>query len=250
MVALLHARAAWRHQDVETAERELNDALGLTDVPLDRARILALLGEVRGDEDGDKQMAKAKAALQVSGKPDEAAQVELTRARAARRRGDLVAALERARQAQADLRKLGVDAAPADLQVGLVRLARGELTQARAELAKAAAAQAPAIALVARGALLACTPAGPDWTEFDARLASWHDVAGDDVGGGADSAWPLEWAAKRAADAGAVDRAVALYELAAHRYTLAGDATGTDRMQKRVRQVTLDSAETVLRPRG
>ncbi|MEQ1570389.1 MAG: hypothetical protein ABMA64_32440, partial [Myxococcota bacterium] len=225
----MRARAAWRGGDAERAEEMLAAILTEADERLERARLLTLLGEVRGAAGGG-ELSEAKEIFVAESRSVEAAQVDLVSSRVRRRAGDLVGALEHGRLARAELRRRDVDPTPADLQVGLARLARGEVTQAKLELDKACDSPAPAVARLARAARLACLPPGPDWALFDDEVAA---LERDGDSSDPDAGWPLEWAAKRVADAGSRERASRLYDLAADRYSAAGDQPAAERARKR-----------------
>ncbi|MEQ1505348.1 MAG: hypothetical protein ABMB14_24160, partial [Myxococcota bacterium] len=127
----------------------------------------------------------------------------------------------------------------AELQIGLTRLARGELTQARSELRKVIESDDGTLATIASGALLACVATAPDWSGWDGLLASWRKHARLGAIAHRDMAWPLEWAAKRASDAGDPARAREMYELAANQYALINDPESIDRMRRRIRALVV-----------
>ncbi|MEZ4235687.1 MAG: protein kinase [Myxococcota bacterium] len=240
-IRLLRAVAAWRAGDGTAVEEleALRAAVEGQTGPL-VARILTALGELRcdaGDATGHDLYEQAAAALDD---PQGLAAVELARSRTARRQGDLVTALERARRATRLLVDALCETWPADLEVALCRLARGELTQARTELQAVADTDDPTVSVLAQGALLATLVAPPDWKPWDRTLVAWREHGRGGALVHPDSAWPLEWAAKRAVDAGAFRRGVEAYELAAHQYALVGDAEAMDRVRRRLR--ALDSA--------
>ena len=114
--------------------------------------------------------------------------------------------IDHAHRARAELNEAGAPTVEADLQLGLVRLARGELTQARSDLQRVLATEAPGASVVARGALLACQTGDGDWSEWDGWIASWKAATAPARIVGRDTAWPLEWAGKRAEDAAAFER--------------------------------------------
>jgi tetratricopeptide (TPR) repeat protein len=230
----LRARAWLRAQDRAAAEQELGAALDLAEAqgdPNERAQVLLAIGELLAPQEpaeAEQCFSMAREAFQSARNPHGVAEVELSLSRSCRQRQDLVGAMEHARRAHALLARNKVKTAPADRELGLVRLARGEASQARTALKVVAQTD-----VVARCALLASTPAGGDWTEWDTLLGSVTDGLSRLVVD-PDSAWPLEWAARRAADGGSLHRADATYRLAERQYQRVGDTAAVERMQKRL----------------
>ncbi len=252
-------------KEVEGWVRQLDDALSLeelqelksrsaraqvTPVPMaerqqgptgphrDDARQLLGLGEQLArsgrPEEAEPWLVKARQAFQGTGNAMAAAEVTSLLAAVARFRGDLVASRQRAQDARERFHALKAHAWSADLQMGLTHLARGELAQAKREFASVAyAAQGvPHIALVATGGLLCCAAGQGD--EWDEVARAWRDLEARVQDVEVDSAWPLEWAARRAAEAGDQVRARDAYGLAAARYQQLGDEQSLARVHKRV----------------
>jgi tetratricopeptide (TPR) repeat protein len=230
----LRARVWLRAGDRAAAEQELEAALDLAETqqePVERAQVLLAIGELLAAQDpteAEQCLSMAREAFQSARNAQGMAEVELCVSRGRRQRQDLVGAMEHARRAHALLARNKLKTAPADRELGLVRLARGEASQARTALKIVAQTD-----VVARCALLASTPAGGDWAEWDALLTSVTDALARVVLD-PDSAWPLEWAARRAADGGSLQRADAAYRLAERQYQRLGDSAGAERMHKRL----------------
>jgi tetratricopeptide (TPR) repeat protein len=246
----LRARAWLRAHDRAAAEQELEAALDLAeslDDPNERAQVLLAVGELLAPQDpaeAEQCLSLAREAFQSARNAHGMAEVELSVSRGRRQRQDLVGAMEHARRAHALLARNKLKTAPADRELGLVRLARGEASQARTALKIVAQTD-----VVARCALLASTPAGGDWAEWDSLLASLSDGLSRLVTD-PDSAWPLEWAARRAADGGSLHRAETAYRLAQQQYQRLGDTEGAERMGKRLAALpqTVPSEEAANQP--
>ena len=242
-IAIVRGWALWRTHALGEADEVLTDALSeaqiLADRPLE-ARAMCALGAIRshrGFSNGDALLDQAAAAYGEVDDPVGRASVDVIRARIARAQHDLVTALDRARRAAKSLVEALGETTPADLQVGLCRLARGEITQARTELNAVAAADHPGYSVLARGAMLATAVTPPDWQDWDRLMGAWTDHTKDGPIVDPDAAWPLEWAAKRALDAGDRGRGREAYELSAHQYALVHDDEGVARVQKRLRSL-------------
>ena len=191
-----------------------------------------------GDLDGaDAMLEQAAERYEAAGNDAAAAEVLARRAAVSRYRGDFGQALKRAQDARSMLRQLAVSSHVADLEVGLAHLARNEALwalEALSEVARASEAS-PHLAQIALGGLLYCI-AG-DWEAWDRVLTSWKAVTARLVphdpgwGAGTDSAWPLEWAARRVAEAGDLSRSRRVYQLVQARYEALGDTVSADRVR-------------------
>lgn len=232
----LRGEAMARAGEATRAEREFGAAFELSQAePVERARVLLSFGELlahgRRASEGYRMLNVGRDALLAIGERVLAAEADIRLSRVARHRGELAVALEHARRARAELAN---GAAAADLQLGLVHLARGELAQARADLQKVVTSGTAGVSVVAMGGLLACET-DSEWSAWDDRLAAWKAATTPARIVGRDTAWPLEWAGKRAEEAGSTERAVDVYGLAERQYALVGDADGMGRTARRLK---------------
>ncbi|MEN0064275.1 MAG: protein kinase [Myxococcota bacterium] len=161
-----------------------------------------------------------------------AARIEAYLGAVARGEGDMVLAMERARRARDELRALGADAALGELEVSLTQLTRGETSQARFTLERLVTDENPRIAWIASGALLFCVAGDRSaWRQWLNRTTELqHENPAMEV----DAAWPIEWAARRAAESGSRERAREGYTLAEQRYLRLGDEEGRKRIRKQL----------------
>ncbi len=185
-------------------------------------------------EEAESQLQAAQELYAVEGDAHAQAELEAYLAGLARRRGDLIQSRERAFNARQQLRRIGANTWSADLEVGLAHLVRGELSQARRELSAVARAalSAPSLALIARGALLCCSTGS--WEDWDQRMNDFEALASRLTTVEHDSAWPVEWSARRAAEAGERTRARWAYEIVLFRYEALGDEPAAARVRKRL----------------
>ncbi len=235
--------------DFKTAERHFRDAwhhAREAGAALEEARALAGLGEMLGHQrrfdDAEPRFREAQALYATLGNRTAVAQLEAVLSKLARACDDPIQALSRARKARDELVAMRANTWFADLQLGLAHLVRGELNQARGELEElvSRAGRSPHLMLIARGALLALAASRRDWDGWDLHMAAWKGLANDERSVEPDSAWPVEWAARRAGDAREWDRATGAYGLARHRYALLGDMESIARIDKRVAALERD----------
>ena len=232
----LQASAYARTGALAQAERSLAAALEIAEIgddPSERGSVLMALGEVivhRDRTEAAQCLSVARDAFLAAKSVQGVAAVELCFARICRRQLDFVGALDHARRAHHTLTRGKRPTAPADRELGLVRLVRGELAQARAVLG-----QVQPVDVVTRTALLATAPTGGDWLDWDEIMRAIQAIFRPDTPPimEPDTAWPLEWAAKRAADAGSLPRADAAYRLAEQQYRCVSDQASVERVSKR-----------------
>jgi eukaryotic-like serine/threonine-protein kinase len=241
----LAGEAAWRRRDVAMADSLLSDAAAMAEQSDDRVAVLALLGEVRGlsgsPEQGAVLVARALELALRSGSRQGLANAMISQSLLSRYRGDAAGALDLAYRAVTELQVIEEDLTAAELQIGLALLLRGDTESATEVLERVAQGDDPDRRVVAKAGLLACAAADPRERSFDAALAVWRTVAQTDRGYHPDTVWPLEWAAQRSLDSGAVDRAQALYRLASARHLHLGDPGAAERADQLRRAISASS---------
>ncbi len=192
---------------------------------LERARALLRQGE---PEEATTWLERAERAFRDERDRLGEARATVLLGAAARASGDLQAAVDRGRRGRDTLRALGEDASEGDLEVALAQLARGELAQARFVLERLVTAADCRVAWIAATALLCCV--AEDRSAWRQYLALTIDLQRTNPVPEVDAAWPLEWAGRRAATAGADRRAREALTLAEERYRRLGDEASAARV--------------------